>query len=371
MDTTSDAILDCEPLAELTMTLGERDPAARAFKRFRNATLQLDDSTIFPSAPVANAPVASAPIVTSLAFSANASRDVEGGSASVCEEDSLKLWWKRVHSYPLLSTEREVALSQRIQNGDREAELEMIECNLRLVASIARKCRKSHNGALSLADLVQEGSLGLIRAVHKFDGSKGYKFSTYASYWIRQAILRALDEQSRSIRVPVYVLDAMTRTERARNVLTQELERAPTSGELAACLRMAPKKLQEMSARVSEPLSLDVAMGEDDEMTLCDSVMDEFSPSPADCAMQMSLRDELCRAFRALNEREAAVLTLRFGLDEGGYARTLDEVGALMQLTRERIRQIEKGALKRLKKSASLRELARDHSYSPEECVAV
>ncbi len=342
MTTTSKTPLNCESLEVAPPPLGERNPAMRAFARVRTATLQLEDSAVFPS---------------------SVSRETEDVAASAVEEDSLKSWWKRVHQYPLLSSEREVDLSRRIANGEHEAEWEMIECNLRLVASIARKCRKGNGGLLSLADLVQEGSLGLIRAVHKFDGSKGYKFSTYASYWIRQAILRAIDEQSRSIRLPVYVLDAVSKTERARVVLTQELHRAPTSREMAMYLHIAPQKLQEMNERIAEPMSLDISFGEDDDSTLGDYVEDKYTPSPVDCAMRASLRDELRQAFKCLNEREAEVLSLRYGLDDGGHARTLDEVGALVHLTRERIRQIEKVALKRLQHSAALRETACDYGH--------
>lgn len=287
---------------------------------------------------------------------------IETGAGAAYDEDSLSIWWKNVHGYPLLGAEREVVLAKRIATGDRAAEKEMIESNLRLVASIARKCRRN-NATLSLADLVQEGSLGLIRAVHKFDHSKGYKFSTYASYWIRQAILRAIDEQSRSIRLPVYVIETAGKTERARVLLTQELHRPPTTHELAAHLQLTLQKVQELSERVPEPISLDTSVGEDDDSVLADFIEDERALSPADCALRVALRDELQLAFGCLTEREANVLNFRYGLDEGGHARTLDEVGALMKLTRERVRQIEKIALRRLKQCAQLREIAREFEH--------
>ena len=282
------------------------------------------------------------------------------GGSSLQEEDSLRMWWKCVNSYPLLSARREVELAKRIEAGDLRAEQEMIECNLRLVASIARRCLRGPSGALSLADLVQEGSVGLIRAVHKFDYRKGYKFSTYASYWVRQAILRAIDEQSHSIRVPVYVLESAGKTERARTTLTQKLHRPPTSSELATHLQMPQNKVDRLSDRAAEPLSLDCAVSDDEDSTLSDFIPDMNAPSPVDCAMRTSLREELQRAFQCLSEREVDVLSLRYGMDEGGHARTLDEVGALLNLTRERIRQVEKSALKRLKQSQSLRETASD-----------
>lgn len=269
------------------------------------------------------------------------------------------MWWKCVNSYPLLSAQREVELARRIEAGDLQAEQEMIECNLRLVASIARRCRRG-TGGMSLADLVQEGSLGLIRAVHKFDYRKGYKFSTYASYWVRQAILRAVDEQSHSIRVPVYVLESIGRAERARTTLTQELHRSPTFCELATHLQVPQNKLERMGECPLEPMSLNAAVSDDEDSTLSDFIPDPGAPSPIDCAMRASLREELQRAFKCLSEREVEVLSLRYGMDDGGHARTLDEVGALLNLTRERIRQIEKSALKRLKQSQSLRETASD-----------
>ncbi|HEX8833086.1 MAG TPA: sigma-70 family RNA polymerase sigma factor, partial [Abditibacteriaceae bacterium] len=164
-----------------------------------------------------------------------------GGEAF--DEDSLKMWWKRIHQYPLLSAEREVYLAKAIEQGDMQAFNEMVESNLRLVGSIARKCRRYAGQSLSLADLIQEGSLGLIRAVKKFDYRKGYKFSTYASYWIRQAVMRSIDEQSRSIRLPVHMVESVSRTERARNVLTQELQRPPTERELATHLKISESKV--------------------------------------------------------------------------------------------------------------------------------
>ena len=278
--------------------------------------------------------------------------------AEAPDEDSLKLWWKRIHQHALLSAEQEVTLAKRIEQGDEEAFKEMVESNLRLVASIARKCRRHAGMSLPLADLVQEGSVGLIRAVKKFDHRKGYKFSTYASYWIRQSVMRAIDEQSRSIRLPVHIVESVSRTERARAVLTQQLERPPTERELAFHLRISEKKVADCTERQGDPLSLDMAVGEEDDAMLVDLIEDRSAPSPVDCAAGAALREEIMRAFEVLSERECEVLSLRYGLDAGGHARTLDEVGEMLDLTRERIRQIEKTALKRLKRSSTLRETA-------------
>lgn len=285
------------------------------------------------------------------------------GGASL-DEDSLGLWWKRVNQYPLLTAAAEVELAKRIEAGDDDAFNEMVESNLRLVGSIARKCRRYAGTSLSLADLIQEGSVGLIRAVKKFDFRKGYKFSTYASYWIRQAVMRAIDEQSRAIRLPVHMVESVSKTERARAVLTQKLERPPTDREMAAHLRISESKVADYTDRPPDPVSLDMNVGDEDDSVLVDFIEDRTAPSPVDCASRAALRDEIKRAFEVLSEREAEVLELRFGLDSSGSTRTLDEVGARLGLTRERIRQIEKTALKRLKRSAALRETAQ-HMCEP------
>ena len=277
------------------------------------------------------------------------------------DEDSLKLWWKRIHQHPLLSPQCEVELAKRIEAGDEAAFSEMVESNLRLVGSIARKCARYSGPCLSLADLIQEGSLGLIRAVQKFDHSKGYRFSTYASYWIRQSVMRAIEDQGRSIRLPVHMIESFSRADRARAILTQELERSPTEIELERHLRTKQQKFYESTHRVSEPMSLHAVIGEDDETTLMDFIEDESAPSPIDCASRVALCEEIQRAFDVLSEREAQVLQLRYGLGESGQAHTLDEVGEVLSLTRERIRQIEKAALKRLKRCKSLQETARHH----------
>ncbi|HVF11285.1 MAG TPA: sigma-70 family RNA polymerase sigma factor [Abditibacteriaceae bacterium] len=286
-------------------------------------------------------------------------------TAESLEEDSLRLWWRRVQQYPLLTSEREITLARRIEQGDAEAFNEMVECNLRLVANIARKCRRFAGSSLTLADLIQEGCCGLIRAVKKFDSSKGYKFSTYASYWIRQAVMRSIAEQGRSIRLPVHMVESVSRTDRARCSLTQELERPPTKEELAMHLKIDEGKVQDIIDRMAEPMSLDVKVGDDDDAALLDMVEDDNVVSPVDNATRLALREEIARAFVCLTDREVEVLRLRYGLDAAGQARTLDEVGACLHLTRERIRQIEKAALKRLKLSMPLQETEEDSGPRP------
>jgi RNA polymerase primary sigma factor len=274
------------------------------------------------------------------------------------DEDSLKLWWRRVQQYPLLSSAREVELAKRIEAGCPHAFNEMVEANLRLVANIARKCRRFAGPSLTLADLIQEGSMGLIRAVKKFDYRKGYKFSTYASYWIRQAVMRSIAEQGRSIRLPVHMVESVSRTDRARAHLTQEMQRPPTKQELASHLSLAEHKVQDIIDKMNEPMSLDIAVGDEEDSILVDFIEDQRCTSPADSAANIALREEIEKAFDTLPQREAEVLSLRYGLDGSGQVRTLDEVGVQLKLTRERIRQIEKTALKRLKRFGPLQETA-------------
>lgn len=278
------------------------------------------------------------------------------------DEDSMKLWWRRVQQYPLLSSAREVELAKRIEAGCPIAFNEMVEANLRLVANIARKCRRFAGSSLTLSDLIQEGSVGLIRAVKKFDYRKGYKFSTYASYWIRQAVMRSIAEQGRSIRLPVHMVESVSRADRARAHLTQEMQRVPTKQEIASHLSIAEHKVQDILDKTNEPMSLDLVMGNEDDSMLVDFIEDHNALSPAETAAHTALREEIDRAFGCLPPREAEVLALRYGLDGTGQVRTLDEVGVQMHLTRERIRQIEKMALKRLKRHTPLQETAQYHT---------
>jgi RNA polymerase primary sigma factor len=272
-------------------------------------------------------------------------------------EDSLKAWWRYIHRIPLLTAQEEIDLAKRVERGDEEAFRRMVEANLRLVGNIARKCRRFAGQSLTLADLVQEGNVGLIRAVKKFDYRKGYKFSTYASYWIRQAIMRAIAEQGRSIRLPVHMVESVSKASKAAAVLIQELGRAPSLTELALELGISEDKTQEIIEKMPEPVSLDMPVGEEEDSVLLDFIEDKVGTSPLDAAQLSALRDEIERALSTLSVREQEVLRLRYGLD-GSYPRTLDEVGTFFNLTRERIRQIEKMALKKLRRSQPLRETA-------------
>ncbi len=279
------------------------------------------------------------------------------------DDDSIKSWWRHVQSFPLLSAEQEVGLAKRVEAGDQAAFDQMVESNLRLVANIARKCRRFAGSTLQLCDLIQEGSIGLMRAVRKFDYRKGYKFSTYACYWIRQAVMRSIAERGRSVRLPVHMVESVSRAERARTVLTQELQRVPTTREIATYLQIPEHKVGEILERGAEPMSLDAGVGDADESVLADFIEDRHAQSPEENASLCALQGEIRVALDSLPEREAQVIALRFGLDGSNVARTLDEVGAALQLTRERIRQIEKSAMKRLRACAALQETAR-HSRS-------
>jgi RNA polymerase primary sigma factor len=273
------------------------------------------------------------------------------------DTDALKLWWRHVLRIPLLTHQREIELAKLIEAGDQLAYQEMVESNLRLVANIARKSRRFAGHILTLEDLIQEGCLGLMRAVQKFDYRRGYKFSTYASYWIRQAIFRAIADHGRSIRLPVHMVESISRTDRARIVLTQQLQRPPSNSELSVFMCIPESKIKDIVNCVSDPLSLDIVVSEEEDTTLMDLVADVHSKSTSDQVAFSALRQELAQALETLPEREAKVLSLHFGLN-GEAPLTLEEVGSKLNLTRERIRQIEKLALRQLKTIPSLVETA-------------
>ncbi|MEO6908390.1 MAG: sigma-70 family RNA polymerase sigma factor [Abditibacteriaceae bacterium] len=273
------------------------------------------------------------------------------------ETDALKLWWKHVMQCPLLTPEREIELAKRVEAGDQSAFQEMVESNLRLVANIARKSRRFAGHILSLEDLIQEGCVGLMRAVQKFDYRRGYKFSTYASYWIRQSIFRSVADNGRNIRLPVHMVESISRTDRARSVLTQQLHRPPSNCELSAYLSISEKKVQDIVDCVSDPVSLDITVSEEEDVTLLDLVVDIQTQTVVEQTSFIALRGELAQALGTLSDREAKVLSLHFGLN-GDAPLTLFEVGERMGLTRERIRQIEKNALRQLKAIPSLVETA-------------
>jgi RNA polymerase primary sigma factor len=266
--------------------------------------------------------------------------------------DSLRLYLREIGKVPLLTADQEVCLAKRVERGDMAAKTQMIEANLRLVVSIA----KPHVGrGLSFLDLIQEGSLGLIRAVEKFDYRRGFKFSTYATWWIRQAVARAVADRGRTIRIPVHMVERLNKVVRIERQLVQQLARQPRAEEIAAELAITSEEVREVLRMAKLPLSLENPLGEEDDAKLGDFVEDELSESPFDVASVSLRREDIGHALSALPERERRVIELRFGLD-GGQPRTLGEVGRAFGLTRERIRQIENATLKTL---ASLPEAQR------------
>jgi len=272
------------------------------------------------------------------------------GGESKRLDDSVELWMQRLRESPLLTEEEEVELAKRVEQGDEEAVRRMVEANLRLVVSVAKKYRRTHNTVLSLSDLIQEGNIGLIRAVRKFDYRKGYRFSTYATYWIRQAITRALSDQSRAIRLPVYMMDMVNRLQRTMSEMTQELGRRPTVEELAERTGMTERQVNQLLMSLPEIHSLDEPIGDEESNELIDFIEDRSAPVPEEVATNSLLREMLEQALSLLDEREQTVLRMRFGLDDGNE-RTLEEVGTRFNLTRERIRQIEMRALDKLRAS--------------------
>lgn len=268
-------------------------------------------------------------------------------------EDPVRMYLKEIGKVPLLSAEEEVKLAERMEQGDATAKKKLAEANLRLVVSIAK--RYVGRGMLFL-DLIQEGNLGLIKAVEKFDYQKGYKFSTYATWWIRQAITRAIADQARTIRIPVHMVETINKLIRAQRQLLQELGREPYPQELAKELKMPLERVREIQKISQEPVSLETPIGEEEDSHLGDFIQDENVPVPSDAAAFMLLKEQLLEVLGSLTEREQKVLRLRFGLDDG-RARTLEEVGREFQVTRERIRQIEAKALRKLRHPSRSRKL--------------
>ena len=283
---------------------------------------------------------------------------VEGG---IPIDDSVRMWLREIGKTPLLSSLEEVHLARAIENRERDpegaadAKEALIKANLRLVVSIAKK----YSGrGMSFPDLIQEGNIGLIRAVEKFDYRKGYKFSTYATWWIRQAITRAIADQGRTIRIPVHMVETINRLIKTQGQLTQRLGREPTVEEIAVEMELPPERVSEIQRIAPEPLSLETPIGEEEDSHLADFVEDSDAASPAEAAATILLRREIEDALGKLTPREREVLRMRFGLEDG-TPRTLEEVGRHFKVTRERIRQIEAKALKKLKhpsKSRRLRE---------------
>ena len=264
---------------------------------------------------------------------------------SAMSDDPVKLYLKEIGGYPLLSIDEEIELAKKIEAGDNYAKKKLAESNLRLVVSIAKRYV---GRGLSFLDLIQEGNLGLIKAVDKFDYTKGYKFSTYATWWIRQSITRSIADQSRTIRIPVHMSEVINKTYRVSRSLLQELGREPTEQELADALEMPIEKVREILKVSSDPISLDTPIGEEDDSHLGDFIKDDSIVGPEDAAAYSMLQEQISKLLGTLTEREQRVLTLRFGLDDG-RTRTLEEVGKEFNVTRERIRQIEAKALRKLR----------------------
>ena len=290
--------------------------------------------------------------------------DMENIDLSVPEgvsiEDPVRMYLKEIGKVPLLSAEREIELAQRMEEGDEDAKKELAEANLRLVVSIAK--RYVGRGMLFL-DLIQEGNLGLIKAVEKFDYHKGYKFSTYATWWIRQAITRAIADQARTIRIPVHMVETINKLIRVSRQLLQELGREPLPEEIAKDpeeiakeLDMPVERVREILKISQEPVSLETPIGEEEDSHLGDFIQDDNVPVPAEAAAQTLLKEQLDEVLDTLTEREQKVLRLRFGMNDG-RARTLEEVGKEFDVTRERIRQIEAKALRKLRHPSRSRKL--------------
>ncbi|MBC8141357.1 MAG: RNA polymerase sigma factor RpoD [Armatimonadetes bacterium] len=279
-------------------------------------------------------------------------------STSGSMDDSVRMWLREIGKTHLLTTDQETRLAKRIERGDEHAKRVLTQANLRLVVSIAK--RYSGRG-MSFPDLIQEGNIGLIRAVEKFDYRKGFKFSTYATWWIRQAITRAIADQGRTIRIPVHMVETINRLVKLSSSLLQELGREPTLDELARAMDTTVERVSEIMRIAPEPLSLETPVGEEDDSHLSDFVQDDTGVALPELASRAMLRDRIERLLNELSDRERDVLKLRFGLNNDGCPHTLEEVGRHFRVTRERIRQIEAKAIKKLRcptAAAYLREYA-------------
>ena len=266
---------------------------------------------------------------------------VDDGNTS----DPVRMYLREIGKVPLLTPEQEHEIAVRIVNGDPKASVEMTEANLRLVVSIAKRYV---GRGMQLLDLIQEGNLGLLKAVEKYDYTKGFKFSTYATWWVRQAITRALADQARTIRIPVHMVETMNKLTQASRRLQQELGREPTLDELAQVMKMSPERINEIRQMCMEPVSLESPVGEEDDSHLGDFIEDDSGSQPAEAVSQAMLRQQIMEILETLSEREAKVLRLRYGLDDG-RPRTLEEVGKEFNVTRERVRQIEAKALRKIR----------------------
>ena len=271
--------------------------------------------------------------------------DTEEMSEVMSVNDPVRMYLKEIGKIPLLSSEDEMEIAKKLEEGDEKAHNTMVEANLRLVVSIAKRYV---GRGLQFLDLIQEGNLGLIKAVDKFDYRKGYKFSTYATWWIRQSISRAIADHARTIRIPVHMVETLNRVSRASHELTQDLGRDPTATEIADKLSMSPVKVEEIMRMAQEPVSLETPVGEEDDSHLGDFIQDEEASEPADAAAYAMMCEQLSGVLKTLTPREEKVLRLRYGLEDGKM-HTLEEVGEEFDVTRERIRQIEAKALRKLR----------------------
>ena len=299
---------------------------------------------------------------TNQQLSAESQREAETGvveddtalSSNTKINDSVRMYLKEIGRVPLLSADEEVALALRIQEGDTEAKQELAEANLRLVVSIAKRYV---GRGMQFLDLIQEGNMGLMKAVEKFDHTKGFKFSTYATWWIRQAITRAIADQARTIRIPVHMVETINKLVRVQRQLLQDLGREPTPEEIGAEMDLPTEKVREILKIAQEPVSLETPIGEEDDSHLGDFIEDDNATSPADHTAYALLKEQLDEVLEQLTDREENVLRLRFGLDKNGEIRTLEQVGQVFGVTRERIRQIEAKALRKLRHPSRSKQL--------------
>ena len=295
--------------------------------------------------------------IEDLELEINEHKDEDGlpvaGEQSITIDDPVKVYLKEIGRVPLLSSEGEVDLAIRISNGDVAAKQRLSEANLRLVVSIAKRYL---GRGMQFLDLIQEGNLGLIKAVEKFDYTKGFKFSTYATWWIRQAITRAIADQARTIRIPVHMVETINKVKKVQSQLLHQNGHEPSPDEIAEVIDMPVDKVREIMRVAQEPVSLETPIGEEEDSHLGDFIPDNDAPAPADAASHTMLREQLADVLSTLTPREAKVLRLRFGLEDG-RSRTLEEVGKEFNVTRERIRQIEAKALRKLRHPSRSRKL--------------
>ncbi|MBQ7989502.1 MAG: RNA polymerase sigma factor RpoD [Oscillospiraceae bacterium] len=277
-------------------------------------------------------------------ITASMADDFDGGEG-ITVDDPVKIYLRDIGKVPLLTTEQETELAKKMKEGDTKARKKLAEANLRLVVSIAKRYV---GRGMQFLDLIQEGNLGLIKAVEKFDYEKGFKFSTYATWWVRQAITRAIADQARTIRIPVHMVETITKVKKTSTALLHQNGRDPTPEEIAQELEITPDKVREIMRIAQDPVSLETPIGEEEDSHLGDFIPDEEAPAPADAASLILLKEKLGEVLSTLTDREEKVLRLRFGLEDG-RSRTLEEVGQEFEVTRERIRQIEAKALRKLR----------------------